>query len=155
MTLSEERARFLDAVLKVAGVLGTLVAFCVGIDQYWEQREREFKRDLWTQQLTLYLEASRAASTLAYQSDSSVVSRAEIEKARSRFWQLYYGEMVVVEDTAVGRTMVEYGYCLRESELGTCSQEELIKRALALASACRLSVERSWREPLGPIAVRR
>lgn len=118
-----------------------------------EDKEREFKKALWEKQLTYYLEAAQAAATLASVSSDDKESRAEWVKARVRFWQLYYGELAVIEDRNVSAALKAYGLCLREYEFldKKCGQNRLKERARALAQECRSAVAKSWGEPLGPL----
>lgn len=152
-------ARYLPLLTTLVAVAG----FLFGIYQYKAQhderlraesvaKEREFKKALWERQLNYYLEAAQAASTLASfnESDGKDI-QPERTKARVRFWQLYYGELAVIEDRNVSEAMVQYGRCLRDYDLRECDQNILKKRARSLAQECRNAVARSWDEPLGQI----
>lgn len=147
-------------------LLTTLVAvagFLFGVYQFKAQQEerlrterlannREFKKALWEKQLTYYLEAAQAASTLAsFNENDEKDIQPERTKARIRFWQLYYGELAVIEDSNVSNAMVRYGRCLRDYDLRKCNQSDLKQYARVLAQECRNAVARSWDEPLGQI----
>jgi hypothetical protein len=68
----------------------------------------------------------------------------EEEKARARFWQLYWGELAIVEDKEVERAMVAYGRELnRWTEDGSDPPPELRRLSLDLAHACRASLQRA------------
>jgi hypothetical protein len=56
------------------------------------------------------LEAARAASTLAISSDPT-----KIEAATTRFRELYFGELVVVEDRRVELAMIAFESCLEQT----------------------------------------
>lgn len=152
-------ARYLPLLTTLLAVAG----FVFGVYQFRAQqaerlradsvaREREFKKALWDRQLGYYLEAAQAASTLAsFNENDEKEIQPERTKARLRFWQLYYGELAVIEDPNVSRAMVEYGRCLREYDLHLCDQSDLKKRARALAQEFRNAVSRSWDEPLGQV----
>lgn len=153
-SLTEEQHRYVDLLIKLVGMCGVILAFLWGLHQYNIQKHDAFKRHLWEQQLALYLEATKTASTIAYPRAFADESEQELLKAEERFWQLYYGEMIVIEDPAVGAAMVSFGYCLREFKLENCSRRELIARATSLAQASRSAVARSWKEKLGDAATR-
>src|SRR5262247_4947331 len=75
-----------------------------------EQREkeaqaalREARKPFLQRQQELYFEASTLASKL-----STLDHGAEREAARKRFYQLYWGELSVVEDESVEKAMVRF-----------------------------------------------
>ena len=118
-----------------------------------EAKEREFKKALWEKQLGYYLEAAKAAATLAsFNENDGDDIQLERTKARIRFWQLYYGELAVIEDQNVSRAMVKYGRCLRDYDVKlACDQNGLKEHARTLAQECRNAVAKSWNEPLGQV----
>jgi hypothetical protein len=148
----------LTTLLAVAGFLFGIYQYKIQHDERLRAenmaKEREFKKALWERQLTYYLEAAKAASTLAsFNEDDGTDIQSERTKARIRFWQLYYGELAVIEDRNVSTALKNYGRCLREYEFlnKKCDQNELKERARALAQECRNAVAKSWDEPLGPL----
>lgn len=132
--------------------LVALIGVPIGLWQYFEKAENEYRRPLWEKQLNYYLEATRAAATIAtLRTDSSELGKTEFFKAKIRFWELYYGELVVVEDPSVSQAMVNFGKCLRDYEVEGCDQRQLQKLSLDLAKVCRNSVSASWKQPLGDV----
>lgn len=133
-------------------LLAFLLAFIglsIGLWQYFEKAENEYKRPLWEKQLNYYFEATHSAAIIAVlRNEETESSQAEWQKARVRFWELYYGESVIVEDLAVSQAMVAFGKCLREYELKQCDQKRLKQLSLELALACRYSVSKSWKQPV-------
>ena len=100
-----------------------------------ETRRIEATRPYLDRQLTLYTEATALTSAIASSSD-----KAEVEKATRRFWQLYWGELALVERHSVSSAMVAFGRALDASR----PQGELRPLALALAHACRDELAASW-----------
>src|SRR6185503_15691410 len=88
--------------------------------------ERQFK---------LYNEASQVASIIATSDD-----KAEVKKATKRFWELYYGELALVENKKVEDAMIALGKAIEAES----DREELKGRSLELAHACRYSLDKSW-----------
>jgi hypothetical protein len=148
-----EQSRRLDTALKVVGVVGTLAGFLWGIYTYQDtsrkqlERERveaaryaetrriEATRPFLERQLKLYTEASQVAAKLAAPHDPG-----ESAKARKRFWELYWGELALVEDRDVSAAMVAFGNALRDGG----DRNELELRSLDLAHAFRDSLADSW-----------
>jgi hypothetical protein len=87
-----------------------------------------------------YREACNVAASLA-----TAWKRGDPDerKARARFWELYWGELAVVEDKDVEHAMVRYGDALdRWTEPGSDPPPELTRLSLELAHACRDSLKR-------------
>ena len=69
-----------------------------------------------------------------------------MEALKARFWQLYWGPLAVVEDQTVVNAMVQFGNSLKaESHDGA----NLQRKAIALAHACRDSLQKYWVVDLG------
>ena len=130
-----------------------LVGVPIGLWQYVEKAENEYRKPLWEKQLNYYLEATEAAAKIAtLQNEQSDAGRTELGRAKMKFWELYYGELVVVEDGDVSQAMVNFGKCLREYEDMGCDQKRLQELSLVLAKACRGSVSKSWKQPLKEVS---
>jgi hypothetical protein len=61
----------------------------------------------------------------------------DVGRAREEFWELYWGELVMVEDRAVERAMIRLGDALDRWQAGP-APPELGQRAADLRRACRL-----------------
>jgi tRNA/tmRNA/rRNA uracil-C5-methylase (TrmA/RlmC/RlmD family) len=102
-----------------------------------ETTQREFMKPLLQNQLSLYLQASAAAATIARSTDP-----VERKKAINDFWRLYEGPLIIVESKDVSSAMVQFGNCLEFPE--SCDEGEIRKRAHAIASRMQESVLKSW-----------
>jgi hypothetical protein len=101
------------------------------------QAQREFMKPLLERQHELYFEASSAAATIASSKDPE-----ERRKAENTFWKLYWGPLVFVESTDVSGAMKEFGNCL--SGVEACTDDELKKRSLSIASTMETSILKTW-----------
>lgn len=158
------RIKRLDVIAKFVGMLALLVGIALPFYQYVqtlekERQEREEKKTLeesqrnreieaalrearkpfLERQQALYFEAASAASKL-----STLDEGAEKEAARKRFYQLYWGELSVVEDELVEDAMVRFKNTLEEYQLGQTSKFEVQQSSLMLAHSCRESLARGW-----------
>lgn len=113
----------------------------VKLDQDREavQRRIEARRPFLERQLALYTEATNAAATIATSADATAVAAAH-----SRFWELYWGELALVEDSAVEQAMIAFGKGLDRG----AGQAALQQLSLGLAIACRDSLAVSWDTPV-------
>jgi hypothetical protein len=98
------------------------------------QAEREFMKPWLESQWETYSDALDAASGAITATDP--VEQAAAER---KFWQLYYGRMVMVETKGVSAAMMEVGDCLRAKP--TCEPGRERGRVLALASQMAKSMK--------------
>ncbi len=108
-------------------------------DKLKQQHERQ--TPYLEEQMRLYLEAVEVAAEITFPSKSS-----DLDSLKTRFWQLYWGPLAVVEDQQVINAMVGYGNALKGNPEGG---EVLRRHAIALAHACRDSLTKLWVINLG------
>ena len=116
-----------------ASVLGNL---------YWNFQSAKASRKLpfLQRQLELCFEASQVVSTLAVTG-----SFDEWETARNRFWQLYHGQLAIVEDRHVEECMVECGRLIPPVGLPTVLPVDgLGSASLKLSGAVRRLLIDAW-----------
>jgi hypothetical protein len=134
-----------ERVVKSLSMGGAVVVFAVSGCQYLNNqedeslrnadlRENEFKRTFWETRLSLYTRATSAASRIATAPDPNSAP-ADVRE----FWELYYGELALVEDESVAAAMVNFG-----EELSEGNKEALKGRSYDLALSCRDSLMETW-----------
>lgn len=97
-----------------------------------QTRRVESTRPFLERQLALYSEAARVCAQIA---------SSPRPEAVARFWELYWGELALVENKEVEAAMVQFGQALHYMP----DDSSILKhRALEVAKACRLSLARSW-----------
>ena len=104
----------------------------------WERdqtgREREFMKPWLENQREIYRRALSAAGSVA--NTENVETR---RKAAEEFWQLYHGEMILVETNGVKDAMIAFGKCLDGAKL-KCTPEEINRLAHELGTAMQNSL---------------
>jgi len=144
--MSESRA--LDGALKILPVIGACVTFAWGVwvwkenaDEereaaaaealrYAESRRIEATRPFLEMQLRVYTEAVQVASRIANSRDENTIRR---------FWELYYGELALVENLDVAKAMVDFGDALNAGKT-----TELNTLAIELTRRVGESLAKSW-----------
>ena len=139
--------------LKLATILGALASFLWGVYQWREKSSQELQariqdsarlvetrrieatKPFLERQLALYSEITKVAAQVATYGSSDTG-----KKAQARFWELYWGELALVENQAVETAMKRMGDALKDE----APAEELGQASLAVARACRDSLDRSW-----------
>jgi len=99
-----------------------------------ETRRVEATRPYLETQLRLYSEATKTAAAIG-----AADNLDDVAKERKRFFELYYGELALVERNAVAGAMVDFKNALEGGR-----REELRGLALNLARACRDELAVSW-----------
>lgn len=148
-TMSEERARFIDASCKILAVLGVVIGGGWTVLAYLNARAHEAetaaieaRKPFEAQRLEVYLRATTVAGTLAKSKDQKERTQAEKE-----FWTLYWGPLAIVKDSKVAEDMVRIGNCLNDKNNCDRGLEML---ALNLDHDCQASIANAWRVDLAP-----
>lgn len=85
--------------------------------------------------MTLYSEATRTTAII-----STSKEKEELDKAKSKFWRLYWGELAMVENKEVESAMKAFGDAL----IAKSDNKVLQELSLTLAKTCRYSLDKSW-----------
>lgn len=99
MTIGER----LELVRKFLFILGPLALAFWTVVEFSASASFVAKKPFLERQLNLCFEAAATVSTLATTTDSGVR-----KKARIRFFELFWGELVLVENTAVAGAMIDF-----------------------------------------------
>jgi hypothetical protein len=104
------------------------------------EAQREAKKPFYEEQLALYLEATNVASRI-----SAPLSEDDEKAAIVRFWQLYWGQLALVESQDVARAMMAFKDVLEDTTLTREDRAAQLKRkTIDLARQCRESLKESW-----------
>ncbi len=133
--MDDKTYRQRDLWLKAVTAAVVVVGAGLGLWKYLDSAERSFRQPYWERQVSLYFEATSAASLLASSENDEDLSEAE-----ASFWRLNWGPLALVEDRSVEKAMVSFGNCLKRE----CPRQELQQLSLTLAHACRRSLGDSW-----------
>jgi hypothetical protein len=123
--------------------LSVLVGAVWTLYKYLDVRGRESKRPFLEKQMELYFEACQVAARLVKHEQSP----QQTNDVTERFWQLYWGELSLVESHEVKEIMVALGRVLdvRAEACDAQVRRELVQDlAYQLAHACRASIAAGW-----------
>jgi hypothetical protein len=121
------------------------------------ETQREFAKPLWDKQLSLYIEATEQAATIATVKDA--IKRGDAEE---RFFELYWGPLAAVEDIGpmkqdtadIEHAMVEFGREL-EKKPEDRDATTLKQLSLQLAHAVRKSIAPAFQAQAADIPARK
>lgn len=135
-----------DLLVKIIGVFITLLTIVIGLVQYLDKQSyenaMEFKRVMWQKQLSTYTQACKYAGLIA----TNPLDKDFNENIKN-FGALYWGEMIMVEDSLVVKAMKEFYFATIDySSTDPQSHMKLKFKAEQLAQACRVSSRKSWNE---------
>jgi len=141
----------LESTLKILSVAGACITFAWSVwvwkenaadersaaeaesARYADSRRIEATRPFLEMQLKLYTEAAQVTARIAN-------SGARGGKDEARFWELYTGELSMVEDGEVSGAMYSFGQALEHK----VDQKELRNLGVTLARKMRESLAKSW-----------
>jgi hypothetical protein len=96
----------LEVRIKIFGVMVLLASGIWTLFKWRDDRKQEVNRYVFEKQTTLYFEATKIAATIANSEDIAAVSAA-----KERFNELFYGDLVVVEDRRIELAMIAFLNC--------------------------------------------
>src|SRR5690349_757200 len=98
--------------------------------------ERELMKPWLESQRQIYSQSLSAAAIVANSADSE-----KVKTATEEFFELYQGQMILVETKDVSAAMVGFGKCLNGSD--QCSRADMNTRCRALGTAMATSMART------------
>lgn len=135
MTPDEAYALLIKWSPLIGGFGAFMLPFLYSIVKDAKTRRIEAQKPHLERQLALYTEACRVAVCLATSKNDE--ERANAER---RFWELYWGELCMVESRGVERAMVKFGKMLKNN----AGEAPLQSASYELAHELRNSLEASW-----------
>jgi hypothetical protein len=150
--VDEASKRRWEVGIGFAGSVLTVVGILVGVWQFTQgeqnkvrlesalvlrKDEIEFQRRLWLERLTTYRAVAETAGKIVARIDDP----ATMKEALREFNAAYWGAMILVEDKAVEKAMVDFFVETQDLQRGWGSTDKLKFRANELIQACRRSAE--------------
>ena len=142
--MTEEQRENLKVYLDLGTKIALVVAGCFALWKYADSKTKEYQQPLYDAQVGYYFEVVELAARL-----TTSLEMPQWERDKSRFWELYYGPMILVEDQDVETAMMTFGKCLHDFDIlkSTDQMKEKMKElrmlALRLSYACRDSIDDS------------
>ena len=138
-SMTEEAYRKNSIRLQKFGMVGALIGAAIALWQYRDTSQKQFQAPIWQKQVELYTSATDTIARLAFTMDPD-----EWSKARLRFWELYAGSLILVEDNKVAGGMVEFGERIKTIGGDLAKRDKEFERAaLELSYTFRKSIEDS------------
>lgn len=145
MTLGET----LELARKFLLILGPIGVALWTVFEFSASARIEARKPFLERQLGLCLEATRVAAIIATATDEE-----HRKKANDRFWELYWGELVIVENNEVKTAMNNFKHALDKLQTNTPLNPErpessiqgpqLETLSLLLGEKCRDLIAESW-----------
>jgi hypothetical protein len=132
-----------ETIAKWVTIFGTIIGLFWSVASALQTRAVDARRPFLDAQLKLYQEATKVAAIIATSDNPTERQTAEV-----RFWQLYWGELAMVENGGIKTqnggvegAMVRFG---NELNSPAPSRSTLKNLSLDLAHVCRDSLAESW-----------
>jgi hypothetical protein len=135
--MTEDTHRTWDIVFKWFGLFAVLASAAWTVKTYRDGRALELQQQyethikdeeartkdqnsfIFQRQAALYFDAAQAAATLAASTDAK-----RLKDAHERFEELFYGELVMVEDHRIEAAMVTFQNCLDKNGMN-CGRQDV------------------------------
>lgn len=135
-----------ELVFRILTLAMATFAAVWGYFTYTDTKEKEFYTYYWNKKLSLFLETSEAASTMA-----TTTSFEEFEKARSKYWELFYGRLSLVEGMQVKEAMQSFAKEIPRERRPELPVESLQQPAYRLTLELKKELGKSWRSPFSEL----
>ena len=109
--MNKEQREILKIKLDVFAAIALVIAAVFGFWQYSDTKTKEFHKPLWETQINTYTDVANLVSRLTNNAGSTTW-----EKDKNKFYEYYWGEMVLLEDKDVEAAMVNFGKHLYDYE---------------------------------------
>ncbi len=133
--MSAGAPRSLESVLKTVGAIVTVGSLLLALAQFTISQSIEAQKPYLEKKLAWCEEAANTAAMI------NVRPRGELPEKETRFWELYWGVMGLVENEEVTLAMFNFGSGLKETGSGEAKLEGL---SIAIAHACRKELAADW-----------
>ena len=138
----------LSAFVGVVALIGGAIAFFYHWHTDIDARNREARKPFLIMQLELYRKAVQATSSIVslYADRNKDDTKAKYQESIEKFWELYFGELSIVESEDVETAMVLFGRSLTADLKQSDSPCALSKSdiSLALDHCVRNSIADGW-----------
>jgi hypothetical protein len=137
-----------ELVIKSLTMIGAIVAAVWAYHTYTDTKEKEFYSVFWNTKLTLFLETSSAASTMA-----TAESLDEFNKARTKYWELFFGRLSLVEGEPVKKAMESFSKLVPVGpvEQTALPLKSMQQPAYRLTLALKEELGHAWQRPFGEL----
>ncbi len=153
LPLDEGWARTIDAFAKlltaVAIIIGggwTLIQYNLGRTDQLRAQQLEASKPFLEKRLASYIELTTATSTIARSKN-----QGEVAQAKEKFWILYSGPLLVLEEPQLQTLVQAYADCLEDTS--KCKGASLIQLSQNLAVFAGNSAGNQWRVPAAPVGL--
>jgi hypothetical protein len=135
-----------EGILKSLGFVLSFAGFLFGVHKFTATSSMEARKPFLDQQLKLYMEATRTTSVIA---NCRIEGNPERVAAEARFFELYWGQLALVESVEVEKAMVDFQRAIvvpPRSEAERRDEQKILQHlSFAVAHACRNSIAQSWK----------
>jgi hypothetical protein len=125
--------KFLQLIVIFVGVGWTAFTFA-------DTRYRELRKPFDEKQLVLYAEAGRVIAHL------SMAPNVDKDKTEAEFWELFWGQLPLIESPEVTRLMEQFCTIAFGSriECSKAEHNEMVESAKQVATAAKAEIQQRW-----------
>lgn len=135
--------------IKTVTLGGVLVASIWAVYTYKDTKEKEYYSEFWNKKMELFLKTSNSASTMA-----TATNVKDFNMARADYWELFYGELSLVEGPCVKRAMEVFSKCVPHYPLENKAAlpiKNLLQPSYRLTVRLQKELANGWQEPFSEL----
>ena len=146
--MDEPLYRMCDVALRSLTIVSVIIAALWAYHTYTDTKEKEFYSTSWNAKLSLFLETSTAASTMA-----TTESVEDFNEARKIYRELFYGRLSLVEGKSTKQAMELF---FSKVPVGAVDQSSLPFTSMAQAAyqltlSLKQELGHAWQTPFGEL----
>lgn len=144
-----ESYKSLELWIKTLTLVGVVIGGIWAAVTYVDIKEKEYYAEFWNKKMELFLRTSKAASTMAITNDLQ-----EFNDARDDFWELYYGELSLVEGACVKKAMIVFSDCVPKKSIKDKTAlplDKLSEPAYRLTRRLQEELANAWQAPFSEL----
>ena len=147
--MESDRYKSWELWLKTLTLIGVVIGAIWAYFTYTDTKQKEFYTTYWNTKLELFLETSKAASQVA-----TATSVEDFNKARDKYWELFYGPLSLVEGDGVKKAMQVFSAHVPKEPLDSSAQlpmKSLEQPAYRLTIELKKELGQAWRDPFSEL----
>ncbi|ADE55904.1 hypothetical protein [Coraliomargarita akajimensis] len=143
---TENKLKALELAIKFSLLFGVLVSSIWAYLKYNDTKEKEFYTYYWNQKFQLFLDTSEAAAVMATTSDLQT-----FRQARSKYFELFYGQLSLVEGPGVKSAMEAFAPLVPREASPKLPASQLEQPAYKLTIQLKNELLLAWESPFNEL----
>lgn len=142
---------YLQLCLKALTLVGALLAAIWTVGVYFDSKEKEYYTEFWNTKMTLFQKTSKVVSIM-----TTTTNINKFNEARAAYWELFYGELSLVEGECVKQAMIKFSSCVPNTEIDESTNlpfRKMEQPAYVLSIQLKTELANAWEKPFSELSL--